>query len=566
MAFFTSLLERIRPLVRTYPIELAFALVAAVLACVLFEDIRDPNLYLVHVVLLSPCCFAAIYLANIHRLGYKIIWLYPILCSALFGYVNVVERNPILLVGFYLIHAVLFFTKGFERDNRKFTHLTLATVINTAFAMILSGVLFGLISIVLHSIEFLFDIRLVLDWVHGQIWLFIGIFFTAFFFLMLESRSAPYDLQQDRLLYVGDILINWIFSPAVMIYTAIVYVYLVMILFQFELPAGRVSTVILPYLGLGLFCIALRQFSEKPKWQWFYCYFARLSLLPLGLLWLGIYERVSVYGLTETRIYLIGIAALVTLFMLLSLSQKTLQYRLFSGLTIVTVVVMTILLNPTKLAQESQHRQFVSLMRSYNLLDEQGKIREDILDGRVKWHLGEKESVRLVDLSLDLSEEYQNFYGVLNLDSLRHVAGQLDGIAVADEKPFVRAYFHLDDQPIDLSEFRVFHYFSDDYALRVNYLPDEDSENFETLSVLGHDRKVLFTVNQKHILQTLQQTGIENGKLYHEADLKPAVEKLMLLPTNEGTSLLLKSISLRYSEKNQHYIVESARVQGYFKP
>lgn len=562
MAFFSSLFERVRPLARTYPLELAFALVAAVLACVLFGDIRNPNLYLLHVVLLSPCCFAAIYLANIHRLGYKIIWLYPILCSALFGYVNVGERHPIPLVGFFLIHAVLFFTKGFERDNRKFTYLTLVTVINTAFAMILSGVLFGLISIVLRSIEFLFDIHLVLHWVYGQIGVFIGIFFTAFFFLMLESRSAPYDPKQDRLLYVGDILINWIFSPAVMIYTAIVYVYLAMILFQFELPAGRVSTVILPYLGLGLLCITLRQFSEKPKWQWFYCHFARLSLLPLGLLWLGIYERVADYGLTEPRIYLIAIAILVTLFMLLSLSQKTLQYRLFSGLTIVTVVVMTMLLNPIKLAEESQHREFLGLMKQHNLLNEQGTIRQDVLDSKSKFTLSEKDAERLSDISYHLSDEQKEFYGRENLSRLRDfVRGEY---ATREEMSPVHGFYHrFDNQVIDVKQYREFYYLSYD-RLMVHYL-SENIDDISTISFVDDNQKTVFTVNQQAILSVLQQNGIENGKLYRESELVPVVEKLSTLVTNEGSLLLLRGIALMYSENHKHYILNRADIVGYFK-
>lgn len=40
MAFLTSPFERVRPLMRAYPLELAFALVVAVLVCVI-ENNRD---------------------------------------------------------------------------------------------------------------------------------------------------------------------------------------------------------------------------------------------------------------------------------------------------------------------------------------------------------------------------------------------------------------------------------------------------------------------------------------------------------------------------------------------
>lgn len=561
MVFLTSLVERIRPLLRTYPLELAFALVVAVLACAI-DYSRRPNPYIVHFLLLSPYYFATIYLTNIHRLGYKLSWLYPILGTALFGYWNWVEHQPIPLVGFCLIHILLFFTKGFERDNRKFTHLTLVTVINTAFAGILSGALCLIVLGILGGVEFLFGINLLSGWVSEKIAMFIGIFFTVCFFLMLEGRSAPYEPKQEGLLYAGDILINWIFSPAVMIYTAIVYVYLVMILFQFELPAGRVSTVILPYLGLGLFCIALRQFSENPKWQWFYCHFARLSLLPLGLLWLGIYERVADYGLTEPRIYLIAIAVLVTLFMLLSLSQKTLQYRLFSGLTIVTVVVMTMLLNPTKLAEESQHREWLALLKQHNLLNEQGTIRQDVLDGKSKLTLNEKDADRLSDISYHLSDEQKEFYGRENLSRLRDfVRGEY---ATREEMSPVHGFYHrFDNQVIDVKQYREFYYLSYD-RLMVHYL-SENIDDISTISFVDDNQKTVFTVNQQAIVSVLQQNGIENGKLYRESELVPVVEKLSTLVTNDGSLLLLRGIALRYSENHKHYILNRADIVGYFK-
>lgn len=78
-------------------------------------------------------------------------------------------------------------------------------------------------------------------------------------------------------------------------------------------------------------------------------------------------------------------------------------------------------------------------------------------------------------------------------------------------------------------------------------------------------KKTHFTVNQQVILSVLQQNGIENGKLYHESELYPAVEKLATLPTNDGSLLLLRDIVLTYSETEQHYILKSATVAGYFK-
>lgn len=553
----------IRLIFWTYPLELSLALFAGILASLLSSWNQWEHPFLLHFILLSPFYFAIIYLSNIHQLGYKVSWLYPILCTAIFGYWNFIEHHTIPLVGFCLIHALLFFTKGFEPDNRKFTHLAIVTIANTVFSGILSGALWLIVFGILGGIEFLFGISLFGYKIYENIPIFIGIFFTAFFFLILENRTAPYDSKQAGLLFAGDILINWILSPAVIIYTAMVYIYLAKILLQFELPEGQVATVILPYLALGLFCIALRQFSEKPKWQWFYCYFARLSLLPLGLLWQGIYVRVTDYGLTEARIYLIAVAVLVTLFMLLSLFQKTLQYRLFSILTMIMIIVVTMVLNPIKLEEESQNREFFKIMQQYNLLDEDGQIHQDVLNGKQKLELSIKDAARVSHISTRLSDEKLEFYGIEQLHRLRDLLREpgRDDKDKYDELP-TQYYFHrFDYQLIDVQPYREF-FFTPHASLLAPV--DSDSNLIEVyLSTVDYEKMDL-VVHQQSVLTVLQQNGIENGKLYPASELEPIVKKLQLLPTIDGKLLLLLNINLDYSETHKHYILTGGKLLGYF--
>lgn len=559
MLAFRSFFQRILPLWQRYPIELCFALITACLAAHFdwYREVKH-NAFMLHAIVLSPFYFAAIYLSNLHRIAYRLSWLYPLLGTLCFGYLEAIENFPLELAGFALLHALLFFTKGFERDNRKFTHLTLVTLINTTFAGILSGIVYLIICGILSGVAFLFAFDIPFE-LYEKVSFFVMIFGTAFFFLMLESRTAEYHPHQDGLLYAGEILINWIFSPAVMIYTAIVYVYLAMILLQFELPVGRVSTVILPYLGLGLVCIALRQFSARPKWQWFYCYFAHLSLIPLGLLWLGIYERVSEYGLTEPRIFLIAISALVTLFILCSLRPAWLQYRMFSAFTMAMIACVLIIFSPTKLSEQSQHRQFVKVMSKYDLLDEQGKIRLDANAALSK--ISKQDRSRLDNIIYHLGDSEKAFYGKETLSKLDEMIWELDNLAETVEKnEQVVSYGRYDylesEKSIELTPFKRF-------TVQDLYASQEENR---VVSFSTYDEQKRFTLNHQQISTVLERHGIEKGKRYKSSELQEAMKALQLLPTEQGATLLLSNLNLRYSEEHQHYVVEYARAIGYLEP
>ncbi len=47
-------------------------------------------------------------------------------------------------------------------------------------------------------------------------------------------------------------LLNWILSPALIIYTAIIYAYVIFIAAKGQMPDGVVANVALPYLAFGL--------------------------------------------------------------------------------------------------------------------------------------------------------------------------------------------------------------------------------------------------------------------------------------------------------------------------
>ena len=120
---------------------------------------------------------------------------------------------------------------------------------------------------------------------------------------------------------------NGILSPALIVYTAILYAYIIRILVRWELPDGGVAYMVTAFIGVALLCCMCQPLLEKRIFDWFYKALPALAVLPLALLWIGAVRRIGQYGLTEARFYLILLAALMTLFTAMLAGSRTRSFQ-----------------------------------------------------------------------------------------------------------------------------------------------------------------------------------------------------------------------------------------------
>ena len=108
------------------------------------------------------------------------------------------------------------------------------------------------------------------------------------------------------------VLVKFILAPLLLVYAAILHVYAVKILIDFSLPKGRLGYLVLSY-GVVLAATALATFPTRESggtlvrlfwriWPW-------MLVVPIGLLFLAVAERIRQYGLTEQR-YLVVLAGI----------------------------------------------------------------------------------------------------------------------------------------------------------------------------------------------------------------------------------------------------------------
>lgn len=439
--------------------------------------------------------------------------------------------------GAIFIHLILLLVKDFRFNNKQMIYSVVSTATHLGVSIVLAGVAIIMVVLLKTSIAFLFDYSF--DKGMFQLGLAIFLLGTPLFFLFFEDREAQNNPNREGQLHlVGEILINFILSPALILYTLIVYAYLISILVDFELPRGNVSFVVVPYISLGILCIALRSLLEKPKWQYLYHYFNYLAIMPLGLLWLGIYQRIAQYGLTESRIYLLSIAILISLFVLCSFSQRLLQYRLFSALSIAMIVGVTMILSPKKLEQESQYARFITLAMELDILDEQQKLKPEIMNAGYQLPVMDNYTNRELSETflyyVKGNQDLEAFYGKEQIErfadllrtSPNYFGEAFDGKFLSIER---------ENGAIDISSYQTLYIRNDTLAFK-------DPKNQPIYNRILVLKDPYIEIHEAYFKRQFDALGIDLSKPLNRAQLeqiKRAKDKFLYVPTLDNKGLVL---------------------------
>ncbi|AHG76371.1 hypothetical protein X808_18510 [Mannheimia varigena USDA-ARS-USMARC-1296] len=362
----------VRQTVIQHPLEILFVTYVSFFLIKNISYFNDFRL-LENLIALSPLCFVLLYLMR----NSKVYWLLTPIPIAISFFHHKINLNLLEDSRYWAVTLCTFLcliSQYWHKDNRKFIDEMSSKLINMAFAGTLAMIIWGVLSCITLAVIFLFNFEMYSSPIFEQFGIFAGFWAFPVLFLTLEQQSTTTDRYLNN---IGEMLLNWILSPALIIYTAIIYAYVVYIIARGEMPNGVVANVAFPYLTIGLVIQAVQLLLQNAKWQWFYRYYVYLALLPLLLVWYAIYIRISNYGLTEARIYLVIGAITLTICYGLLLTKRFAQYRLFSAVSIAVILISVFVLDPQKIAIEDQTQRLDNYLREHNLFDENNKINKE---------------------------------------------------------------------------------------------------------------------------------------------------------------------------------------------
>ena len=258
------------------------------------------------------------------------------------------DISEIYRYGLFALAVHLFVSfAGFIRSGRqnRFWEFNKTLFLRLLLSALFSGVLFGGLAVALVAVDqLLLDGDVIEGETYGKLFLLVGTLFNTLFFLAGVPRIAGPEDEEEReeekrypkglKIFAANLLL-----PLVVIYLAILYIYSLKILIGWEWPQGWIGWLVLSFSVLGILALLLLwplSRREENGWiprftRWFY-----LAVLPLiGLLFAAIMRRITEYGITENRYFVLALAcwlAGISLYFLISKKKniKIIPFSLFA--------------------------------------------------------------------------------------------------------------------------------------------------------------------------------------------------------------------------------------------
>ena len=361
--------------VRSYPVETLLALYACI-RCLLTYELDWSEERLFNGLAFVPLFFAlALAVNNLAGRGpwrkvYWAVWT-PIVPLTLWSGLGAwVESAPFRISLGILAPLLLLLSLRAVRNDR-FVNGALVWLRSGLLALLFANVALGLFYAILYSTTYIFGLEG--KWIeHVAVWAvtIVETLAVPVLFLMMADRWRGAEMIGNRIL---EILLNYIVTPALLIYTAILYLYMAKILFTWSLPEGGVAYMVFGFTMTALAVKALDRLLAKRIYDWFFDRFSLVSLPMLVLFWIGVVRRTNEYGLTESRVYLLVCGGLMTFCVLLFLSQRAGRYLWVCLAAWVSFAVLAYVpcFEPERIAVQSQ------LQRAERLAERLGRLGED---------------------------------------------------------------------------------------------------------------------------------------------------------------------------------------------
>jgi Domain of unknown function (DUF4153) len=286
-----------------------------------------------------------------------------------------IGRYFLFLIAFHLLVSFSPYLLSGEKAQLDFWDFNQKTFLRFILSALYTGVLYAGLAVALLSFDKLFDIHI--DGKrYAQLFFFLaGVFNTWFFcsgvseFKQTEEFKFPKGLK---------IFTQYVLLPIVVIYVVILYLYLFKIIFQWNLPSGWVSYLVIGFSTAGIFSLLLifpLVDSKDIKWVRIFSRVFFVSLVPqIVLLYFAIFKRTSEYGMTERRYYVIVLAGWLTI---------TTLYYVISNFRNIKFIPVTLFLIAVLTSYGPWSSFTLSLNSQLNRLEEILKKNTILVDGKI---------------------------------------------------------------------------------------------------------------------------------------------------------------------------------------
>ncbi|TVQ80182.1 MAG: DUF4153 domain-containing protein [Flavobacteriales bacterium] len=247
--------------------------------------------------------------ANITALVIIILWgLYCYLLPVKADDLEVGKWIELTVISTSSFLSILFVPYLKKNKDREFWNYVTQTLFQLALASVFASIIFGGLSLALLAIQSLFGID-VNEKLYGHLMVLCYIFFSPIYFLANIPNKQEKQIVEIFHSKVQKTLALYILTPVLAVYAAILYAYFLKIIFVWELPKGwvtwLVSTLALGGLVVISFLYPVRERDQTKVVDFITRWFGVIILPLLILMTIGIIRRISDYGISINRIYIL---------------------------------------------------------------------------------------------------------------------------------------------------------------------------------------------------------------------------------------------------------------------
>ena len=281
----------------------------------------------------------------------------------------------------YVLAAILLIVGNKWLDNRSFAAHALHVATQLFFGLLITGILNLAVIAIFASFFYIFGIdepKLFYEHIYQFIW-----FVLAPQVCCTMIRQNEDDVAEP--FKVLKLILNFILSPAVIIYTVILYTYFIKIVFQWDLPKGGVAWMVMGFITVALVGRVAQSILSQRYYDWFYRRFTFIAIPPLIMYWIGSTYRIRLYSFTESRFYLMVAGVLMTLFVLMLWKERTRRFQLMALIFGAAIILFTYIpgISAKSIGLSCQKQRLAQLISEMKLADAKtGKLNDEIEDMR----------------------------------------------------------------------------------------------------------------------------------------------------------------------------------------
>ncbi|MGE0628202.1 MAG: DUF4153 domain-containing protein [Hyphomicrobiaceae bacterium] len=167
------------------------------------------------------------------------------------------------------------------------------------------------VSLIFESLKYLFGIGMP-TWLHTKVWTVAFGLVAPLNWLALVPRQldvpVPEGEQREFTSRVVAMLVRYLLVSLLLVFALILHVYAVKILLEWSLPKGRLGYMVLTFAAV-LTITSFLAFPTRNAGGWllarYWRWWPMLLPIPVVLLFIAVWERISQYGLTDGRYFLV---------------------------------------------------------------------------------------------------------------------------------------------------------------------------------------------------------------------------------------------------------------------